>query len=126
MDAPRVLSVGQCGFDSGSIKNLFERKFGAVVDSVDNAREAQAHLTAGTYGLVLINRRLDADGSSGITLLEQLHLQAPAVPLMLISDRADAQAEAVEKGALEGFGKSELKSDETAARIRAALEGSGR
>ena len=121
MSANRVLSVGQCGFDSGSIERLFQRDFGAVVESVDSAREAKAQLTAGEFNLVLINRRLDADGSSGIALLEQLRSQAPETPMMLVSDRADAQAEAVGKGALPGFGKSALGSDETATKIREVL-----
>ena len=41
--------------------------------------------------------------------------------MMLVSDKPDAQAEAVAKGALPGFGKAGLRHPETAQRIRAAL-----
>ena len=121
MAVRRVLSIGQCGFDSAAIEKLFEQNHSASVTSVDSASEAASQLKAGTFELVLVNRRLDADGSSGLSLLEQLLAQSPSVPMMLVSDRADAQQEAVSKGALPGFGKSALRAPETAERIRSAL-----
>lgn len=121
MASSRVLSIGQCGFDSASIEQLFERDFSAEVESVDTGRDALSRLQAEKYDLVLVNRRLDGDGSSGVALLEQLHAQAPDVPMMLVSDKPDAQAEAVAKGALPGFGKAALRNPETTQRIQAAL-----
>jgi DNA-binding NtrC family response regulator len=121
MSRTKVLSVGQCGFDSASIERLFEQEFSADVESVDSPREAVERLKSGQFQLVLVNRRLDGDGSSGIELLDRLQAASPEVPKMLISDRADAQAEAVAKGALPGFGKAELRARETAEKIRAAL-----
>jgi CheY-like chemotaxis protein len=121
MPLSRVLSIGQCGFDSASIERLFEQDFSAEVVSVDTGPDALGRLQQGGYDLILVNRRLDRDGSSGLALLEQLHAQTPAVPMMLVSDKPDAQAEAVAKGALPGFGKSALRHPETMQRIRAAL-----
>lgn len=121
MASPRILSVGQCGFDSGSIERLFAQDFSAEVESVDTASDAMGRLQSEKFDLVLVNRRLDSDGSSGVALLEQLHAQAPGVPLMLVSDKPDAQAEAVSKGALPGFGKAALRHPETKQRVRAAL-----
>ena len=121
MTSPRVLSIGQCGFDSASIERVFEQDFSADVESVDTGRDALGRLQAAKYDLILVNRRLDGDGSSGVALLEQLHTQAPDVPMMLVSDKPDAQTEAVAKGALPGFGKSALRHPETTQRIRAAL-----
>lgn len=131
MASPRVLSIGQCGFDSASLERLFEQDFSAEVESIDTARDALNAMQSRKFDLVLVNRRLDMDGSSGIALLEKLHTQAPDVPMMLISDKPDAQDEAVAKGALPGFGKSALRNPETVQRIREALsnaasEGSGR
>ena len=102
MGSHRVLSVGQCGFDSASIERLFEHDFSADVESVDTGPDAIGRLQSESYNLVLVNRRLDSDGSSGVALLEKLHAQAPDVPVMLVSDKADAQAEAIAKGALPG------------------------
>ena len=121
MEASHVLSVGQCGFDSASIEQLFERDFAAEVHSVDTANDAIGRLQSEKYDLVLVNRRLDMDGSSGVALIEKLHTLAPEVPKMLVSDKSDAQSEAVAKGALPGFGISALRSHQTAEMIRAAL-----
>ncbi len=120
---PRVLSIGQCGFDSASLERLFRQSYAAEVESVDSGDEARGLLRGSQFDLVLVNRRLDRDGSSGIDLIAQLLEDAPSVPVMLVSDRADAQAEAVEKGATPGFGKSALGSPETDRRIRAVLGG---
>ncbi|QDT53997.1 Response regulator receiver domain protein [Caulifigura coniformis] len=125
MASSRVLSVGQCGFDSASLERFFEQDHSAEVDSVDSARDALSRVASEKYDLVLVNRRLDMDGSSGVALLEELQAQAPGVPVMLVSDKADAQAEAVAKGALPGFGKGALRSPETAEKIRVALKRSG-
>jgi len=125
MASSRVLSVGQCSFDSASLERVFEQDYSAEVDSVDSARDALSRMASETYDLVLVNRRLDMDGSSGVALLEKLQAQAPSVPVMLVSDKEDAQAEAVAKGALPGFGKSALRSAETAEKIRVALGRSG-
>ena len=121
MSGSRVLSIGQCGFDGPQIERLFQQEHAARVDSVDSGEEAVERLKDGQYDLVLVNRRLDGDGSSGVALLEKLHAQSPQVRFMLVSDRQDAQDEAVAKGALPGFGKSELRAPETAEKIRVAL-----
>jgi len=43
------------------------------------------------------------------------------VPVMLVSNFADAQAQAVESGALPGFGKAALNAPETLARLKEQL-----
>ena len=68
MASSRVLSIGQCGFDSASIERLFKQDFSAQVESVDTGSDAQGRLQGEKYDLVLVNRRLDGDGSSGCLL----------------------------------------------------------
>jgi hypothetical protein len=41
---------------------------------------------------------------------------------MLVSDKSDAQEQAVQQGALRGFGKSALDADETEQLLRSILE----
>jgi CheY-like chemotaxis protein len=67
-------------------------------------------LRQGTFALVLVNRVFDADGSSGLELIRTLKADEAlkAVPVMLVSNYDDAQAQAAEVGALPGFGKSAL------------------
>jgi two-component system, chemotaxis family, chemotaxis protein CheY len=109
---PKVLSVGQCGIDGPAIKQLLESQAGAQVDSADSLEDARAKLQSGVYALVLVNRELNQDHSSGIELIAQL---APTteVPLMLVSDLDDAQQQAQQQGAVPGFGKARLHDEAT-------------
>lgn len=115
----RVLSVGQCGFDHSSISRFLQGSFGAEVVAAATASEALQSLQQGEYRLVLVNRVGDRDGAPGVALIRQLKAD-PALrelPVMLVSNYADAQEEAVEAGALRGFGKSDLASPETRTRL---------
>ena len=64
MTPPRVLSVGQCGFDHGRLTRYLRDTFGAQAVGADTADEALDALRAVSYGLVLVNRVFDDDGSS--------------------------------------------------------------
>lgn len=119
----RVLSVGQCALDSGSIGRLMEQELGATVQRSETAGDAVAKLKAGQYDLVLVNRVFDADGDSGLALIEQIKQDdaLQRVPVMLVSNYADAQEQAVALGALHGFGKAALGQPETKDRLLAVL-----
>ena len=117
----RVLSIGQCGMDHGFLSRLFQSEFGLAVDGASTLREAERLLQAGTYALILVNRKLDLDGSSGLPVLESLLEQHPGIPAMLVSNYPDAQQQAIELGAAPGFGKAQLHQPETLNRIRMAL-----
>jgi two-component system chemotaxis response regulator CheY len=110
MTAPRVLSVGQCGFDHGRIARFLRDAFGAQAEAVDDADEALAALRTGPFALVLVNRVFDGDGSPGLDLIRAIKADGAlaGVTTMLVSDLADAQARAVALGALPGFGKADL------------------
>ncbi len=114
VSSPRiVLDVGQCGADHSSIRRLCEG-FGARVERANTGAEALSRITAGDISLVLVNRILDADGSDGVALISELLAHAPQpLSVMLISNYPQFQQEAVRRGAVSGFGKSELYSAET-------------
>ena len=116
----KILSVGQCGADSRAISRTLSDRFSASVVSAHSADDAHRKAAAGGFALVLINRVLDADGSSGLDLVDAM-VRAGGAPVMLVSDRADAQDAAVAVGAFRGFGKSALSRPETAAVIERAL-----
>lgn len=107
---PRVLSVGQCGFDHGSLARQFRDAFGATVERADTFPEALDALRGGGIDLVLVNRVTDADGTHGVDLIRTLKADPglAAVPVMLVSNFASAQQEAEGLGARPGFGKSDL------------------
>ncbi len=110
MTSPRVLSVGQCGYDHGRIVRFLRDTFGAQVEGVDTADEALEALRAGPFQLVLVNRVLDGDGTSGLDLIRSIKADAAlaGVPTMLVSNYPEAQAQAVGLGAVAGFGKADL------------------
>jgi len=119
----KVLSIGQCGFDSSGIKSLVE-SVGAEYNESRTFADANNRLLEEAYNLVLVNRVTDADGSLGINFISDLLAKKsdkkPAV--MMISNYEEAQSDAIALGALPGFGKQALRDPETRKKIEAALE----
>ncbi|HEV2971342.1 MAG TPA: response regulator [Pirellulales bacterium] len=106
--AIRILDVGQCGFDGPRMAALWRDQLGATVDRVANGKDAVERLKNGDYDVVLVNRVLAADGSSGLDVIEDLLSAKISIPVMLVSDLTDAQDAAVALGAVRGFGKADL------------------
>src|SRR4051794_28598324 len=107
--AKRVLDVGQCGPDHGSIRSYLKRNFDCDVVQVDDAAGALAQLRAGQFDLVLVNRKLDCDYSDGVDVIRALKADpvAASVPVMLVTNYPEHQDSAIEVGAIRGFGKLE-------------------
>jgi CheY-like chemotaxis protein len=120
----RVLDVGNCAPDHAAIRNYLTRNFGVDVVQVDDAAGATAQLHAGSFDLVLVNRKLDVDYSDGMDVIRQLKGDAKTahVPVMLITNYPEHQDAAVEIGAVRGFGKLEYGKPETRERLAAILE----
>jgi DNA-binding NarL/FixJ family response regulator len=114
---PRILSIGQCQIDGPRMKRVLEQNLGAVVEDADSASEAVDKARQHRYHLILVNRELAGDNSSGLDVAAQLIALHPQTPVMIVSDFESAQAAAVRRGALRGFGKSELEQTETLRRL---------
>ena len=86
--------------------------------------DALASLRQEAFALVLVNRVLDADGDSGVDLIRQIKTDETlrTTPVLLVSNYADAQKEAVAAGAEAGFGKAELGQPAMLERVRPFLE----
>ena len=104
----RILDVGQCGFDGPRMARLWHEALAAEVDCANTGDEAVQMLQRTDYDIVLVNRVLAADRSSGLEVIEQLLKLRRETPVMLVSDHADAQDAAVALGAVRGFGKAHL------------------
>jgi two-component system chemotaxis response regulator CheY len=119
----RVLDVGQCTPDHWSIKHLIEGELGAEIVQAHLQNEAPELLRAGKFDLVLVNRKFDADYSDGLELIRAIKADAAlaTVPVMLVSNYPEYQAEAVAAGALPGFGKAELRQPATKEKLSAIL-----
>ena len=105
------------------LKGVVGRVFpGAAVAMVNDVETTLVHALEGD--LVLVNRKLDGDfeSESGLTLLGTLMaLPKRKAAVMLVSNIAEAQAEAAALGAAAGFGKASAGTPETARRMRAAV-----
>jgi DNA-binding NarL/FixJ family response regulator len=121
-DQPRILDVGQCGIDGPRIRRLLTSELHATVDRADTKTQALAFAAKNPYALVLVNRILNADRSPGLDVIDALKTQHPDLQIMLVSDQPDAQQQAQSRGALPGFGKSTLDSEETIDLLRNALK----
>ena len=104
----KILDVGQCGFDGPRMARLWREALEAEVERADTGDEAAELLASHDYDLVLVNRVLAADRSSGLEVIERLRTQNVHVPIMLVSDLPEAQDAAVALGAVRGFGKAHL------------------
>ena len=116
-----ILDVGQCGYDGPRMTRMLQGKVGVAVDSADTLAEAGEMIEAKRYDLVLVNRKLALEGTAGLDLIRAMRESGTATPVMLVSDKPDAQAEAERLGAVHGFGKSDLDDPETVELIRNAL-----
>lgn len=86
--------------------------------------DADVHAAVDRADLLLINRVLDGNFSntSGLDLIDSVVTASPQARVMLVSNFADAQQQAIERGALPGIGKSTLRSPQTKERIRSAIQ----
>ncbi len=120
----RVLSVGQCVPDHGSISRFLHATFDVVIDKADTAVDAMDRLRKQVYDLVLINRKLDADYTDGTEILRLIKADAQLAdtPVMIVTNYKEHQDNAVMLGAVYGFGKAELGASDVIARLKPYLE----
>jgi CheY-like chemotaxis protein len=119
-----VLDVGNCAPDHSAIRSLVEQNFDAQVQQVHDLEGALAALENRRPDLVLVNRKLDIDYSDGMAIVRHLKSQPrwADIPVMLITNYPEYQAEAIAAGAVVGFGKQELRNSETLAKLTQYLE----
>lgn len=118
-----VLSVGQCRPDGAAIAHFLKTHFSVGLQTADTADQAISALGTQHVDLVLINRKLDIDGSDGLEILQRIRAGdvQPSVPVMLVSNYPEWQARAVSLGAVYGFGKAELSDPGLRDRLKAYL-----
>lgn len=116
----RVLAVGNCVPDYGSLRTLIEQHFEVEVDAADGLDGALQAIEARTYQLILVNRLMDRDGSSGMDAIRQI-ASRHAIPVMLLSNYPEYQQEAETLGAVMGFGKAQINDPVVVDRLRPYL-----
>lgn len=117
-----VMLVGHCGPDAIMLKTVVQRALpGAGVELVNDHEALDAALARDV--VLLVNRELDGEfrsGRGGIDLIRHLTEAKVKAPMLLVSNFADAQAEAESAGAMPGFGKSDLYNEDTTRRLQDA------
>jgi ActR/RegA family two-component response regulator len=123
MNQRRVLDVGNCGPYHTSIRRMLTTNFGAEVIQTHGLDDTLAALQKNFFDLVLINRKLDNDYSDGTVILERIKTnpEYSDLSVMLITNYPEHQANAVALGALPGFGKLEIDTPETRAKLAKVL-----
>lgn len=118
----KVLLVGHCGFDSGSLTHLVRSSMNLSAKRV-NSDDALAK-EAGADTLLLINRVLDGQfkAGDGVELIQQLASQKNAPKMMVITNYPDVLEKSVAAGALPGFGKNDISSPDVSQRLKALTQ----
>ena len=119
----RIVLVGHCGPDSSYLRITIAK---AVKGTSILMADDEAHLNrlvAEGVDLLLLNRVLDYGFSVelGTDLIKRLRQEHPDLKIMLITNYPEVQAEAVQLGALPGFGKQEMGTPRVAELLREAL-----
>lgn len=119
----RVLSVGQCVPDQSAIRRFLQAHFEVELDEADLPADALEQMQTNTFDLVLINRKLDRDYSDGIEIIRSMKQdeRLRQIPVMLVTNFAEYQQQAMELGAVHGFGKSEFDDPAVLDRLRPYL-----
>ena len=113
-----AIDVGQCNPDHAAIRTVLQ-SLGLTVLRAHDGVDARTCIRENSVVLVLVNRILDRDKTSGLDLIKELvaerEKRADANPthIMLISNYPEFQREAVLMGAVEGFGKDILGAEST-------------
>ena len=120
----KIALVGHCGADSSYLRMAVTSAIkDAQVIMADDDAELHRVLAEGA-DLLLFNREMPYDFTDreGVPLIRRLKADHPHLKLMLVSNYPDAQAAAVEAGALPGFGKREIGSKRVTELLREALK----
>jgi DNA-binding NarL/FixJ family response regulator len=124
----RIVLVGHCGVDAPRLEAEVSKCLPrADVLSVNSEEQLQEICEDGA-DLLLINRQLPYgfESEEGVELMRELQQIHPEVKMMLVSDRPDAQEQAKQAGAIDGFGKADLGTGKIAGCLRDALKGQGK
>lgn len=110
-----VVDCGNCGPDYGSIRQMIQSNFDAVVLQTHGPEDTLELLAERDVDLITVNRKLDRDYSDGIDVIRQLKSdeRGKSIPIMLVTNYEEHQQAAMEIGAVRGFGKLSVRAPAT-------------
>ena len=106
--------------DHYAIVAMLKEHFDVEATRATTAPQALTLLKSSPFDLVLVNRILDGDYSQGLDLIRQIKCDpdCSSIPVMMITNYSEHQQAAVAAGAEAGFGKRELGTESTLAKLR--------
>lgn len=110
-----VVDCGNCGPDYGSIRQMIQSNFDAVVLQTHGLEDTLQLLAERDVDLITVNRKLDRDYSDGMDVIRQLKTdeRSKSIPVMLVTNYEEHQQAAIDIGAVRGFGKLSVKAPAT-------------
>ena len=120
----RVLDVGQCDPDHGTITRYLTKEFDVEITRTKLPADTLEALREAPFDLVLINRKLDEDYSDGLEILQTIKADPTlsSVPVMMVTNYEEHQDASVKAGGERGFGKLEYEKPETREKLAKFLE----
>jgi DNA-binding NtrC family response regulator len=117
----KVILAGNCNFDGPQIKSVIEREYGVEVRDVKTMAEAMKIIDDENIDLVLVNRGGDQDSRNGLELVDYI-MNKNKGPIILITNFQEKMDEAMEHGALEGFGKQDILNEAGLESVKKVLD----
>jgi len=118
-----ILLVGHCGVDGPRLQRDISAALpGSEVVRVNSTADLEERLRAGRADLLLVNREPVGFEGEGVAIVRAVLKQCPEARVMLVSDLAEAQAEAVAAGAMRGFGKRLMGTRELVEEVERGLK----
>lgn len=117
----RVVLVGHCNIDGPRLKQEIESKAAPCeVLRINTLKDLESACGEGA-ALLLVNREPVGFKEEGVDLIRDVCKRFPGQKVMLVSDYPEAQEEAVNAGALPGFGKQDMGSSKLVETVKQAL-----
>jgi hypothetical protein len=101
-----IALVGHCGVDGPRLQRELRAALADVEVARINSTDDLERCCQDEADLLLINREPVGFDQTGLDLVRVVCKCHPGIKVMLVSDYDEAQQEAVQAGALPGFGKS--------------------
>ena len=94
---------------------MIESQFSARVIQAHDLDDALARLKSDPIDLVLVNRKLDRDYSDGLDVIKGILADGGTkdIPVMMVTNYQEHHELAMAAGAVQGFGKLQLRTEET-------------
>jgi hypothetical protein len=119
----RIALVGHCEVDGPRLKRDISAGLpGTEVVRINTMGDLERTLEEGV-DLLLVNREPVGFEEEGVELIREVLEAHPAAKVMLVSNKAEAQEEAVKAGAMEGFGKKLMGTPELLVAVERGLGG---